>query len=446
MNNLLFRGKNQNHNETKELRLKDKHESNSEYNNPISSVETIEYNRKDIEMDAQNTSHDNDEIKGVLDQHYNRHEDIKEINGNKFNNINNHHSDEHNNDQEIEVRIRSNGGDDFEKQESKPYMEGSLIPRNIILSKDTEKFIDDSTDRDLLGINFNYYSINPVTELTDKRKRMVIKKSPDNATIGYSYVSCKWVTTVYKFEYDYTYLTNPTSVPKKLYYIIKSSDHLFTKEKPFVENSMGQLTSDLIEEFIYEINTNKNLLLQFERYRNENHFRRVIVTIFSVLMMILGPILFFALRDTSDDPGNGLIANGAIGLLLGLIGIGAILLIVGLYVIFPNGKKGEENFFLKEFNEYLFLMERWNKERFIPAGVHCTTVRNLNYFQFTPINYVVLIEPHQLPLSLKDKANKLKTPERCFELIEPQTNREYSYYSDPDVIVLNDILQGNIRK
>jgi hypothetical protein len=364
--------------------------------------------------------------------------------------VNTEHS--HKDERESSIKIDNESNQQIEV----PNNDGSIISKRSEGTRKSVRFEIDNTVvnnepstvypdtvRELIEEPFDYNATFTVTDLTDKRKRLVVKRHTEEPTIGFDYVKCNAVTTEWQ-DSTFSYLTNPKSLPGQLFYIMKNEDQEFAPETEFEPGSLGRLTPKLVDEFVAEINK-KNLLIDFEQYNCMNNLKRTGVSIFSCFLILLGPILFLALRESDDNPGDGLLAGGAAFLLCGFIILGVITLLCGLCLMFPSGRRGEALYYNTKFNEYKEILDKWNRDMFIPVGVHCTTVRNLQYFQFTLTGYVLLVEPHPKPIFARGKF--VNMCDSLYELVEPQGNTPYSYEnSENDVIVINFNYEANDKR
>jgi hypothetical protein len=249
---------------------------------------------------------------------------------------------------------------------------------------------------------------------------MLIVKKDIPLTNKSNYISCNNVTTEYFDRLtNFSYLTNPVSRKDLLVFIIKNQDHRFVLQEKFNEGDLQKLTFKMLKNFLFEINSHCNLLSQLERLKARSLYIKTLFIIISILVILTGPILYFIFNETPDAPTQSWDFIMAISILSAIVFVGFILLLLSC-CIFKTNKQIETKFFMGKFEEYKHIIDKWNSRFFVHMGVFCTTVRNLNYFQLTPVEVELFVEPHPRPKKGVSFVN---------DLVEPQSNIGYSYES-----------------
>jgi hypothetical protein len=225
-------------------------------------------------------------------------------------------------------------------------------------------------------------------------------------------VKCNKVTTEWlgsKTSQNFSYLTNPQSCRGKSFYLIKNNFLVFEPQVNFQPGFLAQMDLALLNNFINELNS-KNLKKAHQDYFDSLTFSRYLAMGLSMGVMFLGAVATVLVMAEMVPP---VVSIGSILLLIG------ILLLLGLsYLKYPVGNKARFKFYQSKYIDYTVLIEKWNVEHFSRVGVHCSTVQNLNYIQFTTIKDKIVIQPHCYPEDIAKTFLSDKNP----MLVDPQSN------------------------
>jgi hypothetical protein len=260
-----------------------------------------------------------------------------------------------------------------------------------------------------------------------KKTKLIFKKDTQEV-VDKDCVKCRNVTTEYlDNSKSFSYLTNPVSKKDRIYFIIKDHDYEFILPEKFQTGDLKNVSTKMLDEFVTALNAQSNLLKALEKIRLSNIVKRSILLMVSYIFILIGTVLFFQLRPTSDSPSDGIGTIGSLAVSFAVIGVGVLLVILISFVIFKHTRKDETMFFVKRYDGYKLTVDKWNSEYFLHQGVKCTTVRNLNYFQILPVDLEVLVEPHS---RMSEKgANTAAVDAKSQVLLEPESGTEYTYGS-----------------
>jgi hypothetical protein len=256
---------------------------------------------------------------------------------------------------------------------------------------------DPNTTRPFNNVEF------PNTNTNTKKEFIKIDrlnpKETNSDILTSAVVKCGNITTEWmngKNSHSFSYLTNPISMRDKYYYILKTKTNAFEMQIRYENNYLGSLDTITLGNFLNEVNS-KDLPKYHKLYIDEVKFYRYIIIGFGMLMILVGFVIACLLM--------AFVVPSILAFLSVFMFLGILFILWGLYWKFTLDRRSDLKFYQLKYKEYVEIIDKWNSEHFSRMDVHCTTVQDLSYIQFTNINQRIVVQPHAFPEELVHPIN-----------------------------------------
>lgn len=211
---------------------------------------------------------------------------------------------------------------------------------------------------------------------------------------NYTKIRCSNITTEFINGVTFSYLTNPTNINNKFYYVLRDSNFNYSPSFTWHNGIFRTVTKEKFEEFFKDINE-KSTKMEVRHIEHKANKERccydslniffVILCIASFIIVPFGWYWYFP--------------------------IFCLFLAVGILFIFlvafsiPWSISNRHVHVHKVFTQYQLntpemetLINKWNNGYFIPNGIYITCPRNFKYIQFNvDPNCSMVIDDHELP-------------------------------------------------